>query len=114
MLRIYEASRVAAPADQVTQIQQTLGGLKKARLALDDHLQQSADAADKQVSELQVTVQKQALALHAVTPAPPPPACVPPAPKPAVKPKRKPRPAAPGTKPPATTAPPSTTAKPTS
>ena len=90
MLRIYEASRVAAPADQVTQIQQTLGGLKKARLALDDHLQQSADAADKQVSELQVTVQKQALALHAVTPAPPPPACVPPAPKPAVKPKRKP------------------------
>jgi len=112
MLRVYEASRVVAPADQVSEIQQALGGLKTARLALDDRLQQSADAAEKQVSDLQVTVQKQALAMHAVVPAPTPPACVPPAPKPAVKRKPNPKPVAPATKPPATGAPASTTAVP--
>ncbi len=112
MLRVYEASRVVAPADQVTEIQQALGGLKTARLALDDRLQQSADAAEKQVSDLQVTVQKQSIALHTVVPAPTPPACVPPTPKPAVKRKPKPKPAAPATKPPATGAPASTTAAP--
>lgn len=109
LLRVYEASRVAGPAEQVVEIQQALVSLKNARLALDDRLQQSADAAEKQTSELQVTVQKQALALRSTPPPPPPVACVAPAPKPAVKPRRKPRPAA---KPPATPPPATTPAKP--
>jgi hypothetical protein len=119
MLRVYEASRVAAPADQVTQIQQALGSLKNARLSLDEHLQQTSEAVEKHSSDLEVTVQKQAVALHAAAPAATPPVCTPPAPKPAVKPKRKPKPAtpttAPGTKPQTTTpTTPATTTKPSS
>lgn len=117
MLRVYEASRVAAPPDQVAQIQQALASLKSARMALDEHLQQTSEAAEKHVSDLEVTVQKQAAALHAEAPAPTPPVCTPPAPKPVVKRKPKPKPATPATpaaKPQTTTPPAATTTKPSS
>jgi hypothetical protein len=119
MLRVYEASRVVAPPDQVTQIQQALVNLKSARLALDERIQQTSEAAEKHTNELEVTVQKQAVALHAPPPTTTPPVCTPPAPKPAVKRKPRPKPATPatpGAKPGATTTPSTssaTTPKPT-
>lgn len=110
LLRVYEASRVAAPAEQVTEIQQALTSLKVARLALDNRIQQTSEDAEKHAGELEVTVQKQAAALHVAASTPPPPVCPPPAPKPAVKPRRKPKPATPATKPQTTT--PSTSSTP--
>jgi hypothetical protein len=99
LLRVDEASRVSAPADQITQLEQALESLRKARLSFDDHLEDSAAGMEKQVTDLQATVQKQsAVKCPAPTPSP---VCTPP--PPAHKPKRKPKP--PATKPPASTAP---------
>jgi hypothetical protein len=106
LLRIVEASRVSAPADQITQLEQALDSLRKARLALDDHLEDSAAAMEKHVTELQATVEKQA-AFKCPVP-PPAPACV--APAPAHKAKRKPKP--PAAKPPTSQTPAATTPKP--
>jgi hypothetical protein len=95
LLRIFEASRVAAPAEQVTELQQALIALGKARGALYDRLQESAAAEDKQLKDLRGALQAQAAVKCPVAPAPAAPACVTPAPaRPA---KKKP------TKPPATT-----------
>ncbi len=99
MLRVYEASRVVAPPDQVSQIQQALLSLKSARQALDNRIQQTSEDAEKHVGELEVIVQKQATALHATASVPPPPVCTPPAPKPVVKRKPRPKPATPATTP---------------
>ena len=60
LLRVVEASRVAAPDDQVVQLQQALVTLGNARLALSDRLQNSAVALEKQVADLQKIVQSQA------------------------------------------------------
>jgi hypothetical protein len=101
LLRIDEASRVSAPADQITQLEQALESLRKARLRLDDHLQGIATEMEKQVTELRATVEKQAaVKCPAAAPAP---VCV--APTPAHKPKKKPSTKPPATKPPASAAP---------
>ena len=49
LLRVEEAARVSAPDEQVTQLQGALNSLETARLALNVHMQGSADAMVKQV-----------------------------------------------------------------
>ena len=56
MLRVEEAARVSAPADQVAALQQSLLQLNQARLALDDHLQSDAQDQEKQMGDLQVAL----------------------------------------------------------
>ena len=69
LLRVVEASRVIASDDQVALLQQALVTLGNARLALGERMQTSADAVEKQVSDLRATVQSQAAKI-AATPAP--------------------------------------------
>jgi len=80
LLRVVEAARVSAPADQVTQLQQALIALGNARRALSDHLEESAAAQEKQVSDLRVTVQTQLASLRAAKAAPVTTTCVAPTP----------------------------------
>jgi len=87
LVHVVEASRVVAPGDQVGLLQQSLDKLEKARVRLDEQLQNTAEAQEKQVSELRSTVQTQAAQLHAAASPPPAPVC--PAPAPAKK-KKKP------------------------
>ena len=111
LLRVSEASRVSGPDDQATQLQQALLSLSKARLALNDRIQGSADALEKQVADLRATIQQQA-AQRAAIPAPVALPCIPP---PVKKPAPKTRkPAASSTaKPAISTTAPTTPAKPT-
>ena len=88
LLRVTEASRIAAPDDQTAQLQQVLLRLSTARLALDDRMQGSAGALEKQVVDLRSTVQKQAAQI-ADTPTPVALPCVPPPPAMKATPKRK-------------------------
>ncbi len=67
LLRVEEAARVSAPDDQVAQLQSALNNLETARLALNDHMQGSADAMEKQVVDLRGALRQQAS-----RPAPPP------------------------------------------
>jgi hypothetical protein len=109
VLRVYEAARVSAPPEQIAQLQQALVSLKNARIALDDRLQESASAIEKQVSDLQTTVKAQAAVKCPATPAPVIPACV--APTPAKKVVRK-KPNPPATNSPASPAPATAAPKP--
>jgi len=94
LLRVYEAARVSAPPEQITQLDEALNSLNNARLALDGRLRESAASMEKQVSDLQSTLQAQdAIKCPTPTPAPAIPFCI--APKPAVrKPAKKPAPSA--------------------
>ncbi len=94
LLRVVEAARVSAPPEQITALQQALTGLGTARLALSDHMQETAAAQERQLNNLQSALQAQAASLHSAASATP--VCS--APTPVRKAKRKP-------KPPATTAP---------
>jgi len=107
LLRVEEGARVAAPAEQVTQLERTLVSLEKARSALDLQLQETAAAQEKQVTVLRATLQAQAASWSAVTPPPAPTCPAPPPAKKAVK-KHKPPAAPPQTPPAASTAPPKT------
>lgn len=69
LLRVYDASRIVAPAQQVGELQSALHSLERARLGLDSRLQTIASAQEEQMSALRVTVQKQAAFK---CPAPPP------------------------------------------
>jgi hypothetical protein len=109
VLRVYEAARVSAPPEQITQLQQALVSLKNARVALDDRLQESATAMEKQVSDLQTTVKAQAAFKCPATPAPATSACVAPAPTKKVV-RKKPTP--PATNTPASSAPATANPKP--
>ena len=104
LLRVVEAARMAAPDDQANALRQALTNLNTARLALDDSMETAAGSQEKQLVDLRVTVQKQAVFK---CPAPPPaPVCPAPAKKPV---KRKPKPPAattPGTTPQKPTTPP--------
>ena len=93
LLRVEEAARVSAPGDQVAQLQQTLKSFETARLAVDDHIQQSATDQEKKITELQAALTKaqSEAAAAAQKPAPAAEPCKPPAP---IKKKRKPAPAA--------------------
>ncbi len=101
VLRIEEASRVSAPADQIDSLEQTLKSFGTARIAYYDSLQQSASGQEKQVADLQTTLKAAQAAAQEVKPASNPMLCTPP--KPAVK-KKRPAPAKPATAP-ATTPP---------
>jgi hypothetical protein len=79
LLRVTEASRVAAPDDQADQLQQALLSLSNARLALDDRMQGSAGALEKQLIDLRTSIQTEA-ARRAAIPAPVALPCVPPPP----------------------------------
>ena len=112
LVHVVEGARVVAPGDQVGQLQQSLDRFEKARVTLDEQVQQTALAQEKQVSDLRSTVQTQAAKLQAAATPPPAPACPAPAP-----PKKKKKPAAttapnPGTAAPATAAPTTPGAKP--
>lgn len=79
LLHVVEAARVSAPGDQVGQLQQAMGDLEKARIALDNQIQQTADSQEKQIVQLRTTVQKQDVSLRAAATAPPAPKCPAPA-----------------------------------
>ena len=106
LVHLVEGSRVAAPGDQVGELQATLADLEKARVRLGSQLQQTATVQEKQIVDLRTTVQTQAASLKAASTPPPAPKCpAPPAPA------KKKRPAA---KPATTTPAASTPANPTS
>jgi hypothetical protein len=111
-VHVVEAARVVAPGDQVGALTQSLTRFEKARVALDEQLQQTATAQEKQIADLRGTVQAQAEKLHAAATPPPAPAC--PAPAPAKK-KKKPAAATapkPATNPTTTTTPSTPATKP--
>lgn len=75
LLHVVEASRVAAPGEQVGELQQTMADLEKARIVLDNQIQQTADSQEKQIVDLRTTVQKQEVSLRAAATPPPAPKC---------------------------------------
>ncbi len=89
-LRVLDAARIAAPADQAAKIQDTMNGLAAANRKLYDRLAQASQAQETHIGDLETKIKvQQEAAAHAVVDAPPPPACpAPPAKKAAVK--RKP------------------------
>ena len=70
LLRVYEASRVAAPGEQVDQLQHALVSLGNARVALDQSLQGLAVVLEKQVSTMRGVLQAQAVVQCPVAPPP--------------------------------------------
>jgi hypothetical protein len=97
MVHVVEASRVVGTGDSVAQLQQALNDLEKARVVLDNQIQQTADMQEKQVVDLRTTVQKQDASLRAASAPPPAPKC--PVPTTATRKKRVPKPAASTTNP---------------
>jgi hypothetical protein len=83
MVHVVEASRVVGTGDSVGQLQQALNDLEKARVVLDNQIQQTADMQEKQVVDLRSTVQKQDVSLRVAATPPPAPKC--PAPTPTKK-----------------------------
>ena len=91
MVHVVEASRMVGTGDSVGQLQQALTDLEKARVVLDNQIQQTADMQEKQVVDLRSTVQKQDASLRAASTPPPAPKC--PAPVTTTKKKRAAKPA---------------------
>lgn len=87
LLRVVDGARIAANSDQFSQLQSAMTSLDKARHALNDSLQQSASAQEKQIGDLQLALKSQPVPVCPVVAPPPPP---PPAKKPTPKKKRKP------------------------
>ncbi len=99
LLRVYEAARVSGPGDQVAALQQAMGSLESGRRSLSERLMATASAQEKQITQLQTTLQaKSAPPVCPVVAPPPPPA---PAKKPAVRKKKPATPATPQTAKPA-------------
>jgi cell division protein FtsN len=98
LVSVVEAARVAAPADQVSQLEQALSGLGSALRSLDDRVQEIAGAQEQQTSDLRKAVQTLNAARVAAAAAPPP-AKPCPAPAPARKPRKKPPSATPAAAP---------------
>jgi hypothetical protein len=90
LVHVVEASRVVGTGETAGQLQQALTDLEKARVVLDNQIQQTADMQEKQVVDLRSTVQKQDASLRAAATPPPAPKC--PAPT-AAKKKRVTKPA---------------------
>jgi BRCT domain type II-containing protein len=86
MVHVVEAARVVASSETVGQLQQAMTDLEKARVVLDNQIQQTADMQEKQVLDLRNTVQKQDVSLRAAATPPPAPKCPVPV---AVKKKRR-------------------------
>ena len=108
LMRVWDGARIAAPGEQVDQLQQAMTSLDKARHAVDDRLQAMAGGSEKQIGDLQVSLTK--LQTPPVCPvvAPPPP---PPAPAPKKKVVKK-KPATPSAAKPAASTPAPATTKP--
>lgn len=90
MLRLDAAGRIAAPKDQVGALDDALASIAKARTALGDQLQASAESQEQRIMRLQQAANR---------PAPPPPApvqCTPP-PGPVTTKKKRSSTAKPGT-----------------
>lgn len=64
LLRVEEASRVAAPSDQISRLQDALTVFGTARFTLDDELQKRATNQEKQVSDLRLALTKSEQAAH--------------------------------------------------
>jgi hypothetical protein len=79
LLRVVDGARISAPGDQVGQLQTALTGLEKARLSLNDRLQEMAAAGEKQVSDLQVALKAQPVPVCPVAAPPASPAAATPA-----------------------------------
>ena len=60
LLRVVEASRVSAPGDQVTALEQALTDMSKARRAFEDRMQQTATAQEKEINALRTSLTAQA------------------------------------------------------
>lgn len=56
LLRVEEASRVVAPAEQISALQQALLDVNKARMALDDQMTAQAASQEKQLVDLQASL----------------------------------------------------------
>jgi len=106
VLRVYEAARVSGPADQVALLQQSMSSLEGGRRTLNDRLLSLATAQEKQVVQLQTSLQAKppAPVCPVVEPTPPP--------APAKKPVRKKKPATTTQQPAKTPATGTTTTKP--
>ncbi len=96
LLRIEEAARISAPADQAGALQVSLNELGKARHSLEDQMQQTAVAQQKQLKDLRATIRTQAGVKLPVVTVPVVLPCVAPAKRRVVRPKAKPS-AAPAT-----------------
>lgn len=59
LVHVFEAARVSAPGDQVSQLQQAMGSLEKARVAFGNRMQDAATDEEKQLVDLRTQVQKQ-------------------------------------------------------
>jgi hypothetical protein len=92
LLSVVEAARISGSAGELTPLEQALMSLGNARAALDDRLQGSAAALEKQEIDLRTTLQAREAVKCAVTSPPATPAC--PAPAPVRKAKRIPKPPA--------------------
>jgi hypothetical protein len=89
-LRVLDAARIAAPADQAQKIQDAMNGLAAANRSLYDRLEQGSKAQEMHIGDLETRIKTQQETIaHAAQPPPPVQNCpAPPAKKPAVK--RKP------------------------
>jgi hypothetical protein len=75
LLRVEEAARISAPAEQATQLRQALIKLGNARRAVDDRLQDASLEQEKQVADLKNIVKTQAAMQCPTVPATPAPVC---------------------------------------
>jgi hypothetical protein len=91
-LRVLDAARIAAPADQAAKIQDAMNGLAAANRSLYDRLEQASKVQETHIGDLETKIKvQQEAAAHVVAVAPPPPVCPAPAAK---KPAAKRKPAA--------------------
>jgi len=107
LLSVAEAARISASAEESTQLEQALTSLGNARAALDDRLQASVAALEKQEVDLRSTLQASEAAKCPTTPPSAAPVC--PSSAPVRKAKRKPKP--PATPPQPSTSPANSTPK---
>ena len=75
MVHVVEASRMVGTGESVGQLQQALTDLEKARVVLDNQIQQTADMQEKQVVDLRSTALKLDASLRAAATPPPAPKC---------------------------------------
>ena len=80
LVHLVEQARVSGTGEDAGQLQQAMGDLEKARVALDNQILQAATAQEKQIVDLRTTVQKQEVSLRAAATPPPAPKCPTPAP----------------------------------
>ena len=107
LLSVVEAARISGSAEELSPLEQALTSLGSARAGLDDRLQASAAALEKQQVDLRTTLQAREAVKCAVAPPPAAPVC--PAPAQVRKAKRVPKP--PATPPQPSTSPANSTPK---